>query len=73
MCFEGLVTVVFAVFNCGPNVFKNDTFHKREMSKMKKVSEIIVKITERERLEQEGGMLDYLNKELKSQGIKELK
>jgi len=43
------------------------------MSKMKKVSEIIIKITEREKLEEEGGMLSYLNKELKSQGIKELK
>ena len=73
MCFEGLVTLVFLVFNCGPSVFANDTFHKREMSKMKKVSEIIIKITEREKLEEEGGMLDYLNKELKSQGIKEIK
>ena len=51
MCFEGFVTVVFLVFNCGPNVFKEDVFHKREMSKMKKVSEIIAKITERERME----------------------
>lgn len=73
MCFEGLVTLTFLFFNCGPNVFKNDTTHKREMSKMKKVSEIIIKITEREKLEEEGGMLSYLNKELKSQGIKELK
>ena len=51
MCFEGFVTVLFLVFNCGPSVFKEDVFHKREMSKMKKVSEIIVKITERERME----------------------
>jgi hypothetical protein len=70
MCFEALVTIIFIVFNCGPNVFKNDAFHKREMNKMKKVSEIIVKITEREKLEEEGGMLSYLNKELKDQGIK---
>jgi len=73
MIFEACVTVIFVVFNCGPNVFKNDAFHKREMSKMKKVSEIIVKITEREKLEDEGGMLSYLNKELKEQGIKEMK
>ena len=66
MCFEGLITIIFLVFNCGTSVFTDDTFHKREMSKMKKVSEIIVKITEREKLEEEGGMLSYLNKELKS-------
>jgi hypothetical protein len=70
MCFEGAVTIIFLIFNCGPNVFKNDAFHKREMSKMKKVSEIICKITEREKLEEEGGMLNYLNKELRDQGIK---
>ena len=65
MCFEGGVTLIFLVFNCGPNVFKNDAFHKREMTKMKKVSETILKIVEREKLEEEGGMLSYLNKELK--------
>ena len=65
MIFEAGVFLLFAVFNCGPNVFKNDAFHKREMTKMKKVSEIINKIVEREKLEEEGGMLSYLNKELK--------
>jgi len=73
MCFEGAVTVLFLVFNCGPNVFKNDAFHKREMSKMKKVSEIIGKITEREKLEEEDGILSYLKEELKDQGIKSVK
>tara|TARA_B110000285_G_C15108153_1_gene609287 strand:- start:108 stop:317 length:210 start_codon:yes stop_codon:yes gene_type:complete len=65
MIFEAGIFLLFLVFNCGPNVFKNDAFHKREMTKMKKVSEIINKIVEREKLENEDGMLSYLNKELK--------
>lgn len=41
MIFEACIFILFLAFNCGPNVFANDAFHKREMDKMKKVSEII--------------------------------
>ena len=73
MIFEAGIFVLFLVFNCGPNVFKNDAFHKREMDKMKKVSEIIVKIAEKEALEAEGDLANLLNKELKASGIKPMK
>jgi MFS family permease len=62
MFFEFSVMILFAIFNCGFNVFKNDAYHKREMKKMKKVSEIIIKIAEKEKFESDEGMLNFLDK-----------
>ena len=51
MIFNLSVCIIYIIFNCGPKVFANDAFHKREMTKMKRISEIINKIVEREKLE----------------------